>query len=70
MPLADVKQGMILRLATGDKVPLMVKSPKVKCVMDEAMLTGEPIPQQKALVILFMQVLPYKMAQCCLKLQQ
>lgn len=70
MPLADVKQGMILRLATGDKVPVDGEITQGEVWMDEAMLTGEPIPQQKALVIPFMQVLPCKMAQCCLKLQQ
>ncbi len=49
MPLADVKQGMILRLATGDKVPVDGEITQGEVWMDEAMLTGEPIPQQKSL---------------------
>ncbi|HHJ1169268.1 TPA: copper-exporting P-type ATPase CopA [Proteus mirabilis] len=49
MTLADVKQGMILRLATGDKVPVDGEITQGEVWMDEAMLTGEPIPQQKSL---------------------
>lgn len=47
IPLADVKQGMTLRLATGDKVPVDGEIIQGEVWMDEAMLTGEPIPQQK-----------------------
>lgn len=49
MPLADVKQGMTLRLATGDKVPVDGEIIQGEIWMDEAMLTGEPIPQQKTI---------------------
>lgn len=48
MPLAEVKQGMILRLTTGDKVPVDGEITQGEVWMDEAMLTGEPIPQQKS----------------------
>jgi Cu+-exporting ATPase len=37
---------MTLRLTTGDRVPLTVIS-QGEAWLDEAMLTGEPVPQQK-----------------------
>ncbi len=48
MPLAEVKQGMILRLTTGDRVPVDGEIIEGEVWLDEAMLTGEPIPQQKS----------------------
>lgn len=48
IPLADVQLGMILRLTTGDRVPVDGEIVQGEVWMDEAMLTGEPIPQQKS----------------------
>ncbi|WP_458320340.1 copper-exporting P-type ATPase CopA [Providencia sp. CRPN23579] len=47
LPLEHVKKGMILRLATGDRVPVDGEIIEGEVWLDEAMLTGEPIPQQK-----------------------
>ncbi|WJW81283.1 copper-exporting P-type ATPase CopA [Moellerella wisconsensis] len=47
IPLSQVTQGMILRLATGDRVPVDGEIIEGEVWLDEAMLTGEPIPQQK-----------------------
>ncbi|WP_315708076.1 copper-exporting P-type ATPase CopA [Brenneria uluponensis] len=48
IPLAEVKSGMTLRLTTGDRVPVDGEILQGDLWMDEAMLTGEPIPQQKS----------------------
>ncbi|MGJ0628115.1 copper-exporting P-type ATPase CopA [Xenorhabdus bovienii] len=48
LPLADVKPNMILRLTTGDRVPVDGEIIQGTVWLDEAMLTGEPIPQQKS----------------------
>ncbi|WP_118985067.1 copper-exporting P-type ATPase CopA [Photorhabdus sp. CRCIA-P01] len=48
MRLADVKPGMTLRLTTGDRVPVDGEIVQGEVWIDEAMLTGEPIPQQKS----------------------
>lgn len=48
VPLAEVQPGMTLRLTTGDRVPVDGKITQGEAWLDEAMLTGEPIPQQKA----------------------
>jgi len=48
LPLAEVQQGMILRLTTGDRVPVDGEIQSGEAWMDEAMLTGEPVPQQKS----------------------
>ncbi|MFY9993892.1 MAG: copper-exporting P-type ATPase CopA [Leclercia sp.] len=48
LPLADVEVGMILRLTTGDRVPVDGEIVQGEAWLDEAMLTGEPIPQQKS----------------------
>lgn len=48
MPLEQVKKGMILRLATGDRVPVDGEIIEGEVWLNEAMLTGEPIPQQKS----------------------
>ncbi|WP_449551233.1 copper-exporting P-type ATPase CopA [Lelliottia amnigena] len=47
LPLADVQSGMTLRLTTGDRVPVDGEITQGEAWLDEAMLTGEPIPQQK-----------------------
>ncbi|HHT5348635.1 TPA: copper-exporting P-type ATPase CopA [Raoultella planticola] len=47
VPLADVQPGMTLRLTTGDRVPVDGVISEGEAWLDEAMLTGEPIPQQK-----------------------
>ncbi|MEQ1975401.1 copper-exporting P-type ATPase CopA [Xenorhabdus sp. SGI240] len=47
VPLADVMPNMILRLTTGDRVPVDGEITQGTVWLDEAMLTGEPIPQQK-----------------------
>lgn len=47
VPLADVQRGMLLRLTTGDRVPVDGEITQGEAWLDEAMLTGEPIPQQK-----------------------
>jgi Cu+-exporting ATPase len=48
LPLAEIQQGMTLRLTTGDRVPVDGEIQSGEAWMDEAMLTGEPIPQQKS----------------------
>lgn len=48
LPLAEVSAGMILRLTTGDRVPVDGKITQGEGWFDEAMLTGEPVPLQKA----------------------
>ncbi|MCG3462300.1 copper-exporting P-type ATPase CopA [Xenorhabdus bovienii] len=48
LPLADVKPNMILRLTTGDRVPVDGEIIQGTVWLDEAMLTGEPLPQQKS----------------------
>ena len=48
VPLAEVQPGMTLRLTTGDRVPVDGVINQGEAWLDEAMLTGEPIPQQKA----------------------
>lgn len=45
--LAEVKQGMLLRLTTGDRVPVDGEIHQGEAWMDEAMLTGEPIAQYR-----------------------
>lgn len=48
LPLAEVTPGMTLRLTTGDRVPVDGDITDGEGWFDEAMLTGEPVPQQKA----------------------
>lgn len=48
VPLAKVQPGMTLRLTTGDRVPVDGEIIQGEAWLDEAMLTGEPIPQQKS----------------------
>lgn len=47
VPLAQVQPGMTLRLATGDRVPVDGEISQGEAWFDEAMLTGEPVPQEK-----------------------
>lgn len=47
LPLAEVQAGMILRLTTGERVPVDGVISQGEAWFDEAMLTGEPVPQQK-----------------------
>ncbi|PHM47763.1 copper-exporting P-type ATPase CopA [Xenorhabdus miraniensis] len=49
LPLADVKPNMTLRLVTGDRIPVDGEIIQGTVWLDEAMLTGEPIPQQKSI---------------------
>ncbi len=49
MPLADVQAGMVLRLTTGDRVPVDGEITQGEAWLDEAMLTGEPVPLQKSI---------------------
>lgn len=48
LPLAEVQPGMILRLTTGDRVPVDGEIVQGEAWLDEAMLTGEPVPLQKS----------------------
>jgi Cu+-exporting ATPase len=48
VPLADVQPGMTLRLTTGDRVPVDGNITQGEAWFDEAMLTGEPVPQEKS----------------------
>ena len=48
VPLADVQPGITLRLTTGDRVPVDGEITQGEAWFDEAMLTGEPVPQQKS----------------------
>ncbi len=48
VPLAEVQPGMVLRLTTGDRIPVDGEITEGEAWLDEAMLTGEPIPQQKS----------------------
>lgn len=47
LPLSDVQPGMTLRLTTGDRVPVDGMISQGEAWLDEAMLTGEAMPQQK-----------------------
>lgn len=48
VPLAEVEAGMTLRLTTGDRVPVDGDITQGEAWFDEAMLTGEPVPQQRS----------------------
>ncbi|WP_338561748.1 copper-exporting P-type ATPase CopA [Erwinia sp. E_sp_B04_7] len=47
LPLSEVHPGMTLRLTTGDRVPVDGRLTQGEAWLDEAMLTGEAMPQQK-----------------------
>lgn len=48
LPLSEVTEGMTLRLMTGDRVPVDGTISAGEAWLDEAMLTGEPLAQQKS----------------------
>lgn len=48
IPLSEVQLGMTIRLATGDRVPVDGEIIQGEIWLDEAMLTGEAMPQQKS----------------------
>ncbi|WP_312839087.1 copper-exporting P-type ATPase CopA [Pantoea piersonii] len=47
VPLSAVQPGMKLRLTTGDRVPVDGEIEEGEAWLDEAMLTGEAVPQDK-----------------------
>ncbi|KHN49880.1 copper-exporting P-type ATPase CopA [Pectobacterium fontis] len=47
IPLSEVQSGMTLRLTTGDRIPVDGEILQGEVWVDEAMLTGEAIPQAK-----------------------
>ncbi|MFZ1069869.1 MAG: copper-translocating P-type ATPase, partial [Methyloceanibacter sp.] len=47
VPLASVKVGDVLRVRPGDKVPIDGTVIEGRSAVDEAMLTGEPVPVEK-----------------------
>jgi Cu+-exporting ATPase len=47
VPLAEVKVGDVLRVRPGDKVPIDGTVIEGRSSVDEAMLTGEPVPVEK-----------------------
>ncbi|MFV0548203.1 MAG: copper-exporting P-type ATPase CopA [Limnobaculum xujianqingii] len=48
IPLSEVQVGMSIRLTTGDRVPVDGEVIQGEIWLDEAMLTGEAMPQQKS----------------------
>ena len=48
VPLASVKVGDVLRVRPGDKVPIDGTVTEGRSAVDESMLTGEPVPVEKA----------------------
>lgn len=49
VPLSEVKVGDILRVKPGEKIPVDGKITQGYSSIDESMITGEPIPVEKAL---------------------
>ena len=48
VPLEDVKVGDILKVKPGEKIPVDGSIYKGEAVIDESMITGEPIPVEKS----------------------
>ncbi len=47
VPLADVKAGDVLRVRPGAKIPVDGVATEGRSVVDESMITGEPVPVEK-----------------------
>jgi Cu2+-exporting ATPase len=47
IPINDIKKGDLLRVKPGDKIPVDGKITEGESSIDEAMITGEPIPVDK-----------------------
>jgi len=48
VPLEDVKAGMLLRVRPGEKIPVDGIVVEGKSLVDESMVTGEPVPVEKS----------------------
>lgn len=48
IPMEEVKQGDILKVKPGEKIPVDGSIFKGEAVIDESMITGEPIPAEKS----------------------
>jgi Cu+-exporting ATPase len=48
VPLSEVQLGMTLRLVAGDRVPVDGTISEGEAWIDESMLTGEPVPQNRS----------------------
>lgn len=48
VPLQQVREGDILRIVPGDKIPVDGEVTEGRSSVDESMITGEPIPVEKA----------------------
>lgn len=48
IPLEEVREGDILRVRPGEKIPVDGKVTSGNAVLDESMITGEPIPVDKS----------------------
>ncbi len=49
IPLEDVKEGDILKVKPGEKIPVDGSIKEGTAVIDESMITGEPIPSDKVI---------------------
>ncbi len=49
VPLEDVIAGMLLRVRPGDKIPVDGEVTEGRSLVDESMVTGEPVPVEKDL---------------------
>lgn len=48
VPLAEVRSGDLLRVRPGEKIPVDGKISEGRSTVDEAMITGEPLPVEKS----------------------
>lgn len=65
VPLAEVQPGMLLRLTTGDRVPVDGEITQGEAWLDEAMLTGELSRSKKAKAIASMPGQWCRTVACC-----